>query len=408
MNTNITHTQRPVTTIVTEGVVPTAPAPVAGSAEVLVSGETLEITFSLSITSGSATAGFTWTGGTIISGSYTGDTLTLVVAPSITGSPGGTLSYDSGTGSLAGAGGDVASFGPVAVTNNSTFAGTWSQTGSAASFPGGTTTVTRFGADALTSTDVVIIDDVSDAARLSRFSGSAWGSVGSAYSVASLTYPGACVLPNGTVVIFKSNATAGLIALTHNGSVFAQVGNQLNVTGSNQGIALVALPSGNFVKLDSQADTGQEYSFDGTDFAVVGSSFALGSVNGVIQGDALSSTLIAVVDSVTATVVLYAKSAGVWAAASGGTYSIDTALGVATIRPSVCALNGADIVVGGESGKIQALRWSGSALSTVGSSFTVSTPSSAGTTSLVSLGSNAVAFMRASTSNSFLAKLQWA
>lgn len=381
-------------------------APAFSGAEIVVSGDEIEVTFSDSLTSGSATAGFTWSGGTILSGSYSGTVLTLVIAPYIDGEPGGTLTYSGGT--LAGAGGAVADFASEAVTNNSGFAGTWSAVGNSASFPGGTTTVTRMGSDKLNSLDLVIIDDVSDAVRLSRYTDPNWGNVGSTYSVSSLTFPGLCVLPNGTVVIFKSNSTAGLIALTHNGSSFAQVGNQLNVTGSNQGIALVALSTGNFLLFNSQSDTGQEYSFDGTNFAAVGSSFSLGSVNGVIEGDALTSTLVALVDAATANVVLFEKSGGVWAAASGGTYSVTTALGVSTTRPSVCALNGVDIVVGGESGKIQALRWSGSALSPIGSLYTVPNSSSTGTTSLVHMGSNQVAFMRASTSNSFLRRLAWA
>lgn len=378
-------------------------APAFSSAAVLVSGTSIEVEFSDALTSGSATTGFTWSGGTIISGSYSGTTLTLVVVPYLDASPNGTLSYSGGT--LAGAGGPVGDFASETVTNNSAFAGAWAASGNSASFPGGTTTVTKFGASALNSTDIVIVDDVSDLVRVSRFTSPNWGALGSTYSIGSLTVPGVAAMDSGTVAVFKSNTTAGLFSLTWNGSAFSASGSQLNITGSNQGIALCRLSSTRVVLVDSQADYMRTYDWNGSAWSAVGNSLSLGGINGEVRIDALTATLVVMSDAGTNAVSLYSFDGTDWSLVASSTLSVDTVLGVATARPCVCAMNASDIVIGGNTGKIQAMRWSGTAWATLGSSYSVPNTSSVGTTALVSLGSQAVAFMRASTSNSFLRRL---
>lgn len=375
------------------------------SAEVQASGQSIAVTFDKNLASGSATDGFTWSGGTILSGSYSGSVLTLVIVPYLDSSPDGTLTYSGGT--LAGSGGAVANFGPVTVTNNSTFAGTWTTVGNSASWPGGTTTVTKFGVDALNSTDLVIVDDVSDVVRVSRFTSPNWGALGSTYSISSLTNPGVCNIDGSTVAVFKSNTTAGLFKLAWSGSAFSASGSQLNITGSNQGIALCRLSSTRVVLIDSQADTMRTYDVSGSTPAAVGNSYSLGGINGAIRAVALTSSLIALSDTATNSVNLYSFNGTDWSLVAGSTLSVDTVLGVAETRPCVGALNQTDIVIGGEAGKIQAMRWSGSAWSTLGSSYTVSNTSSSGTTAIVGMGSNEVAFMRASTNNSFLRRLKF-
>lgn len=94
------------------------PAPL--SATVLADGVTLRLVFDAAITSGSATLGMSRSIGTIISGAYSGINLDLVVPTVYVGDSAGSISFDANTGTLAGAGGFVASFGPLAIINNST------------------------------------------------------------------------------------------------------------------------------------------------------------------------------------------------------------------------------------------------------------------------------------------------
>lgn len=97
-------------------VMPGVPAVV--SAVIGADGETLTITFDESI-SGSATLGLTLSDSeTITSGEIAGAALTLTISTVNTGDV-RTFSYDSGTGTLAGLAGDVASITDHAITNNS-------------------------------------------------------------------------------------------------------------------------------------------------------------------------------------------------------------------------------------------------------------------------------------------------
>lgn len=90
------------------------------SASVLSDGVTLRLVFDLPLVAGSATLGFTRSVGSITSGSYSGVNLDLVVPKIYQGDSAGTITYSMLLGTLAGAAGLVSSFGPVAITNNST------------------------------------------------------------------------------------------------------------------------------------------------------------------------------------------------------------------------------------------------------------------------------------------------
>jgi hypothetical protein len=92
--------------------------PALVSATILSDGVTLRLLFSQPITAGTATLGLTRSVGTISSGSISGTNVDLTIPKVYAGDSVGTITYDAGTGDLAGAGGDVASFGPTAIVNN--------------------------------------------------------------------------------------------------------------------------------------------------------------------------------------------------------------------------------------------------------------------------------------------------
>jgi hypothetical protein len=92
--------------------------PTLVSATILSDGVTLRLLFSQPITAGTATLGLTRSVGTISSGSISGGNVDLTIPKVYAGDSVGTITYDAGTGDLAGAGGDVASFGPTAIVNN--------------------------------------------------------------------------------------------------------------------------------------------------------------------------------------------------------------------------------------------------------------------------------------------------
>jgi hypothetical protein len=93
-------------------------APTLVSATILSDGVTLRMVFSEAVT-GTAALGFTRSTGSISSGAIDGVNVDLTIPKVYAGGSVGTVSYDADTGDLAGAGGDVASFGPVSITNTS-------------------------------------------------------------------------------------------------------------------------------------------------------------------------------------------------------------------------------------------------------------------------------------------------
>lgn len=100
----------------------TIPAvPTVVSAVIGATGRALTWTFSAPL-GGSGTLGFTLSGASITSGSASGSTVTQVISQVLSGSV-VSGSYTTTTGTLVGYGGEVASFSDVAITNNSTVTG---------------------------------------------------------------------------------------------------------------------------------------------------------------------------------------------------------------------------------------------------------------------------------------------
>lgn len=90
--------------------------PTIVSQTLLADGVTVRCIFDQALTAGDA-VGLTRSVGTITSASVVAGNLDIVVPKAYAGDAIGTLTYD-GTGTLAGATGSVAAFGPVAITNN--------------------------------------------------------------------------------------------------------------------------------------------------------------------------------------------------------------------------------------------------------------------------------------------------
>ena len=117
------YSVRPVSRPLVRGVVrsiagtgSSAAPPTIVSQTLLADGVTLRLVFDQALTAGSA-VGLTRSVGTITSASVVDGNLDIVVPKAYAGDDLGTLTYD-GTGTLAGATGAVAAFGPVAITNS--------------------------------------------------------------------------------------------------------------------------------------------------------------------------------------------------------------------------------------------------------------------------------------------------
>lgn len=100
------------------GILAVTPIPVPVSWTVLADGVTLRGVFTQSITAGSLT-GLTASIVTLSSGAVVGGNFDITIPKVYQGADAGTITY-SGSGTLAGAGGLVAAFGPTAIVNDST------------------------------------------------------------------------------------------------------------------------------------------------------------------------------------------------------------------------------------------------------------------------------------------------
>lgn len=94
--------------------------PALVSVTILADGVTMESEFDQPLTAGSATLGFTRSLSIITSGIVSGNKVIHTIPKVFRYADAGTLSYSILTGTLAGDGGFVESFGPVAIANNST------------------------------------------------------------------------------------------------------------------------------------------------------------------------------------------------------------------------------------------------------------------------------------------------
>lgn len=379
---------------------------VYSASEVESAGTSISITFDSDIVSGTAALGFTATGATIISASYVGDTLTLIVSPVFPGAT-VTVSYDNSVGNLVGTAGIVASFGPVTVTNSSAFAGVWSQVGSTASWIASTST--KFGASSFSSTDFAYIEDGSDVVACRRFNGSAWVSLGSSFSsLGSIQAPSICNM-DGTnfAVVNGASGNAWLRTMAFDGSTWSTVGTPLTISAINTGASLCRLSDTRVVLVEASADVIQAYDWNsgsGT-WSAFGSSIAI-SGNGQVRLTALTSTLIAYADTVANTIALYSLSGTTWSAVSGSTISVG---GGSSDSLAICALNATDLVLGkGADNTVRVYRWSGTSWSSIGTTYTVPISIGTGRNDIVSMGGNVVAFLRATTTYNFLVRLAWA
>jgi hypothetical protein len=102
-----------------DGAPPVPVPPSLVSATILSDGVTLRLVFTAPIIAGDAEDGLSRSVGTITSGAVVGGNVDLTIPLVYAGDSVGTISYDANTGGLAGAGGFVESFGPVAITNDS-------------------------------------------------------------------------------------------------------------------------------------------------------------------------------------------------------------------------------------------------------------------------------------------------
>lgn len=243
------------------------PAPVLLSVTILSSGTAQELVFDRPIVSGSATAGFSRSLGSITSGSIDGAIITQVIPKVFQGDSGGTLSYDSGAGSIAGQTFDVASFGPVAVTNNSTQVRV-PPTMTAASVAANGTSVTLTFSEAISGNPALGFTMTVNAGAATL--------TGGAISGSQITYTAGATIYSGQTVLLSYNSATGDIAgaeadlasltdaaVTNNSTqaqaAISQVGPGLTIT-NNASPRLAVLTSSLFAYHDASSDQLRAYS----------------------------------------------------------------------------------------------------------------------------------------------------
>lgn len=352
--------------------------PVPSGASISTDGYTLTIAFSAPVVSGTPALGFTIAGTTVDSAVISGGNIVITIPTQLTGVAVGDVSYDATVGDIAGAGGDVASFGSLAVTNNSTATGNWSSLGQSS------VSYTAPSIAALNSTDIVFADRDNDALRLYRWGGSSWSLIGTPLSVSMLT-PGVVAL-NSTDVAWVDNAVDEIRTYRWNGTSFAQVGNSLSIadtSATSQGFT--KLSASRIVHVNNQTDALQAYDWDGTNWSAVGSSGSVGDA-GNVSITALNSTDVVVVDSSSDKLRLYRFNGSTWS-------QVGSSFAIANISaPVVAAINGTDVAFYDVSiDSLRTYRWSGSMFAQLGTGLTLT--STGGRPWLTNMGTNRVAFV---------------
>lgn len=381
--------------------------PTLVSAEIRPDGVTLRTTWSQTLTTGSSTLGFSVTGTNIDNTpGFAANILDFVVPVVFPGAPAITISFNDAVGTLGGAGGDVVSFGPVAVTNNSALTGIWSQVGNRASWISSGTN--RFGATSWGTTDIAAIENDGDSIFARRFDGTNWVTLGTSFTgMGTIAQPAICYM-SGTNFAIRSGSSGNtwIRTVSFNGSTWSLVGTPLTLASVNSYSELCRLSDTRVVCADAQSDSFQAYDYDeglGT-WSTFGSARSISAAgNGMIRLAALSETLLAVAMSVDNTLELFSLSGGTWSAVAGSQIS----LGTGTNKYAICALNSTDVVVGNNASQVTVRRWSGSSWSTIGTLYTVPVVSSTNHNDMMYMGNNEVAFVSASGTNPFLTRLKW-
>lgn len=356
------------------------PAPQLLSAVLSADGISLVLTFDAAITSGSATLGFSRTVGAVDDGEYTGTTLTLDVPTLLNGASSGTITYDATTGTLSGVDAEVESFGPIAITNNSTRTGVWSLLGSGLSISG----ITNPSLAALSSTRIALLDEGTDTLRSYDWNGSTWAAHSSAFSL-SCTAPHICAL-NSTDIVVMDRDSDSIRTYRLTGTTWAAVGNSFSFTSTNPG--LCALGTNSIAVVDSSNNELRTYTFDGSNWSQTGSGLGI-SVGASSQGMArLSSTRIARIDGINDSLQAYDWNGSTWSA-YGSPISIS-----GTGHPTLCPLSSTDVAFADDVNEVlRVYRLTGTSWAAYATNF--SFPTAVGNLALANCTGRQVAFIDA-------------
>jgi len=351
--------------------------PVPSSASIAIDGYTLTIAFSAPVVSGTPALGFTVAGTTVDSAVISGGNIVITIPTQLTGVSVGDVSYDDTVGNIAGLGGDVASFGSLSVTNNSTATGTWTSLGQSS------VSYTAPSIAALNSTDIVFADRDNDALRLYRWGGASWAQVGNSLSVA-MTHPGVVAL-NSTDFAWIDSSANELRTYRWDGTDFAQVGSGLGVSSVTGPQGIARLSATRIAHVNGQGDTLRAYDWNGSAWSAVGSGFGVGAA-GNVSLTALNSTDVVFVDSTGDELRLYRFNGSTWS-------QIGSSFAIANISaPVVEAINGTDVAFYDVNiDSLRTYRWSGSVFALLGTGLTIT--STGGRPWLTNMGTNRVAFV---------------
>lgn len=206
-------------------------APTPASATILSDGYTLDVAFDYDLTV-VATTGLTRSASSINTAAISSGDLRLEVPYTLAAASAGTLTYD-GLGDLYGNSTDVAAFGPLAITNNSTLTGTWSTVGTALTISRLSTVNREYSVAAMSPTRLAVAhgDDATagtGSIKIYDHNGTAW----SLFASLSMAYSG-----NVSIAYIGSDTLAwygaDLRSIKLTGSTLAQVGSTFSRARGN-------------------------------------------------------------------------------------------------------------------------------------------------------------------------------
>lgn len=187
----------------------------------------------------------------------------------------------------------------------------WTLTGSGLNLTSG-----GFGIAALTASTVAVYSRGAGTLSTYSFNGSTWSLVGSSLSRAeSGIFCAICALTSTRIAYSDSNIVGpkGIIEVyDFNGSTWSKTGNTFDVTGTDAlASSMSRLTDTTFAYNDASNDSLREYSFDGTNISLIGSSLSL-VINDAAGMCLLSPGVIVLANPQADTLRTYVRSGSTW------------------------------------------------------------------------------------------------
>jgi len=177
----------------------------------------------------------------------------------------------------------------------------------------------------LTATDIVCLDWSNLLLRTYSFDGSTWSLVGTGLDMAALGYSSPKITGlNSTDIAIHDGSTVGTVdalrTYRFNGATWSQVGNSFSLDTGSANTAIGSLTSSQIAIYESVGGLLQAYTFDGTDWTATGTGFSIGTVAGACDMAGYTATDVAFTEGPAGDLTTYRFGGSTWTVI-GNTFS---------------------------------------------------------------------------------------